>query len=108
MKTKEELKDEELEKVTGGVNMLISKENSNITIDMQEGNYSVNKLFADAENIILKLGGIDGWKVCLYSIRPTLNDYKDKITKCVIDINTFEPIYYIGNTPYSQNEVDNW
>ena len=104
----EELKDEELEKVAGGANMQFSKENNNIIIYMQEGSYSINKLFAAAESTIYQLGGGNGLEVCYYTIRPTLNEYKEIITKCVIDIDTFVPTYYVGDTPYTQSQVDNW
>ena len=103
-----ELKDIELEKVTGGVNMLISEKDKTITVDMLESNYSLSYIFSKAENIIYNLGGIEGYKMCYLTIMPTLKKHKDKITKCVIDTNTFNPTYYIGDTPYTQSEVENW
>lgn len=47
MKTQTELNDEELNKVTGGANMIISKENNTITIDLLTGKDSINKLYAN-------------------------------------------------------------
>lgn len=103
-----QLKDKDLEKVTGGANMLVSEKNNTLTVYMNEGSYSINDLFADAEMLIRDLGGASGFSACFYTIRPVLNKYKGTITKCVIDTNTFVATYYVGNTSYSQSEVDNW
>lgn len=103
-----ELNDEDLESVTGGAGMEISEKSNTITVFMDEGSYSINYLFAGAEQIILRLGGANAWDVCFRSIRPALNTHKDKITKCVIDTNTFIPTYFVGDQAYTQSEVDNW
>lgn len=105
MSNVEELKNEDLENVNGGADMLISKENNNITIFTQLGKYSINRLFAETEYIILELGGTSGLKACGL-IRTTLNEYKSKITKCIIDIDAFVPTYYVDDTPYTQNQID--
>ena len=100
-----ELTEEELKMVTGGVNMEISKQENTATIYMNIGSYSVNAFYAEIEMMIYKHGGADALNACGI-IRSTLNTYKNIITKCVVNLNTYEPVYYVGDTAYSQTQID--
>lgn len=106
MTEKIELKDEDLNKVSGGAKVDLNLSTGTIIVDMAKGEGTINDLYDQYSNIVSSIGGESAIVVC-NDIKNSLNKHSN-ITRCEININTLEPIYYVGNKKYTQAEVNGW
>lgn len=94
------LKDDELNKVNGGVT--IGTEGWSLVIDLVANpDYTVEQAIIDNMAKIQAFGLVD----LLNTVQQTIANHKD-VTKVVVTL-TGSVTYYIGATSYTQQQIDN-
>ncbi len=101
------LNNEDLENVVGGAAVTFGA--GGLVVDMTiNPDDSLDELFANYEPAIQLIAGEAGLAVCQQT-KNTLNKWSNKITKCVLNTQTFAPTYYDANgNAYTQEQVNAW